>query len=250
MMVNLEISNYDAIISLNRPEKRNALSPQLINEFISVFNKCESDPTVKSIIITGAGKAFCAGADLAYLQELRNNSVTENDNDSSLIAKMILTIYESGKPTIAAVNGPAIAGGCGLASACDFIIADTENALFGYSEVKIGFLPAIVSFLLLRRVGEFKARQLLLSAEILNAERAMQFGLADYLSTSVLEDATLLCEKLNLNSSGSIKQTKQLIRTISQLDYKNSVKISQKYNVISRTTEEFYSGIDKFLNKK
>lgn len=249
-MVDLRIENETAILTLNREEKRNALSPSLIREFVLKFKACENDETIKTIVITGAGKAFSAGADLQYLQNIRENSIGENDLDSSLITELILTVYESYKPTIAAVNGPAIAGGCGLATACDFIIADAQSAMLGYSEVKIGFLPAIVSFLLLRRISEFKARQLLISAEILNAERALQIGLVDIVSNDALKEAVELADKLNLNSHESIKQTKNLIRTIKNLDHREAVRISQKYNVISRTTEEFRTGIDKFLNKQ
>lgn len=248
-MTAFRLENNTAVLTLNRPEKRNALSPEMINGFISIFKECESNPEVKSIIITGNGKAFSAGADLEYLQQLRNNTVGENDLDSSLITKLILTVYESGKPTIAAVNGPAIAGGCGLATACDFIFADKSNAMFGYSEVRIGFLPAIVSYLLLRRMNEFKARQLLISAEILGTERALELGLIDFISEDVIKDSFTLAEKLNQNSQESIKQTKNLLRTISSLDHKRSIQIAQKYNVISRTTDEFKSGIDQFLNK-
>lgn len=248
-MIKLNIQNNTAVITLNRPEKRNALSPELIYYFISTFNDCENNPDVRSIVITGTGKAFSAGADLAYLSQLRNNSVKENDLDSSIITGLILTVYESSKPTIAAVNGPAIAGGCGLATACDYIIADSSNAMFGYSEVKIGFLPAIVSYLLLRRMTEFKARQLLISAEIVGANKALELGLVDIVSDDVLKDSLELAEKLNLNSQESIKQTKNLLRLISSLDHKKSTQIAQKYNVISRTTEEFKDGIDLFLNK-
>ncbi len=248
-MTAFRLENNTAVLTLNRPEKRNALSPEMINGFISIFKECESNPEVKSIIITGNGKAFSAGADLEYLQQLRNNTVGENDLDSSLITKLILTVYESGKPTIAAVNGPAIAGGCGLATACDFIFADKSNAMFGYSEVRIGFLPAIVSYLLLRRMNEFKARQLLISAEILGTERALELGLIDFISDDVIKDSLTLAEKLNQNSQESIKQTKNLLRTISSLDHKRSIQMAQKYNVISRTTDEFKSGIDQFLNK-
>jgi methylglutaconyl-CoA hydratase len=248
-MTDYRLENNTAILTLNRPEKRNALSPEVINGFISIFNECDTNPEVKSIIITGNGKAFSAGADLEYLQQLRNNTVGENDLDSSLIAKLILTVYESGKPTIAAVNGPAIAGGCGLATACDFIFADKSNAMFGYSEVRIGFLPAIVSYLLLRRMNEFKARQLLISAEIFGSERALELGLIDFISDDVVKDSIILAEKLNQNSQESIKQTKNLLRTISSLDHKRSIQMAQKYNVISRTTDEFKSGIDQFLNK-
>lgn len=248
-MTAFRLENNTAVLTLNRPEKRNALAPEMINGFISIFKECESNPEVKSIIITGNGKAFSAGADLEYLQQLRNNTVGENDLDSSLITKLILTVYESGKPTIAAVNGPAIAGGCGLATACDFIFADKSNAMFGYSEVRIGFLPAIVSYLLLRRMNEFKARQLLISAEILGTERALELGLIDFISEDVIKDSFTLAEKLNQNSQESIKQTKNLLRTISSLDHKRSIQMAQKYNVISRTTDEFKSGIDQFLNK-
>lgn len=248
-MTSYRLENNTAILTLNRPEKRNALSPEMINGFIDLFIECESNPEVRSIIITGNGKAFSAGADLEYLQQLRNNTVAENDLDSSLISKLILTVYESTKPTIAAVNGPAIAGGCGLATACDYIYADRTNAMFGYSEVRIGFLPAIVSYLLLRRLNEFKARQLLISAEILGTQRAYELGLIDFVSDDVVKDAIILAEKLNQNSKESIKQTKNLLRTISSLDHKRSIQIAQKYNVISRTTDEFKSGIDQFLNK-
>lgn len=248
-MTSYRLENNTAILTLNRPEKRNALSPEMINGFIDLFIECESNPEVRSIIITGTGKAFSAGADLEYLQQLRNNTVAENDLDSSLISKLILTVYESTKPTIAAVNGPAIAGGCGLATACDYIYADRTNAMFGYSEVRIGFLPAIVSYLLLRRLNEFKARQLLISAEILGTQRAYELGLIDFVSDDVVKDAIILAEKLNQNSKESIKQTKNLLRTISSLDHKRSIQIAQKYNVISRTTDEFKSGIDQFLNK-
>lgn len=249
-MTDFRLANNTAFLTINRPEKRNALSPTIINDFISIFNECEENPEVKSIIITGNGKAFSAGADLEYLRQLRYNTVSENDLDSSLITKLILTVYESGKPTIAAVNGPAIAGGCGLATACDFIIADRLNAMFGYSEVRIGFLPAIVSYLLLRRINEFKARQLLISAEILGAERALEIGLIDFISDDVIKDSIILAEKLNQNSQESIKQTKNLLRTISSLDHKRSIQMAQKYNVISRTTDEFKSGIDQFFNKQ
>lgn len=136
-MVDLRIENETAIVSLNRPEKRNALSPGLIREFIDIFRSCETDSSVKSIIVTGSGKAFSAGADLAYLQQLQNNSILENDKDSELISGMIITVYVCYKLVVAAVNGSAIAGGGGLVTACDCIIADRTKFIFGYCEVKI-----------------------------------------------------------------------------------------------------------------
>jgi len=133
------------IITLNRPEKRNALSPGMVKELKSALTRYGQDDGVKIIVLTGAGTAFCAGADLKYLHQLSQNSVIENMADSEQIASLFLEIYNLDKPVIAAVNGPAIAGGCGLATAADWIIAHPDSK-FGYTEVKLGFVPAIVSF--------------------------------------------------------------------------------------------------------
>lgn len=248
-MIKYEIRNQTAIITLNRPDKRNALNSELVNLIKDKITQAESDEEIKSIIITGEGKAFCAGADLKYLSQIKNNSAVENEKDSQSLAEMYLKIYNSKKPTIAAVNGAAIAGGCGLATVCDFIVANPSQSKFGYSEVKIGFVPAIVSIFLMKKLGEGKTKQFLLSGEIIDGTTAYQIGLVNYLSENVLEKALNLAEQLNANSLESMMMTKQLIHTISSMNVEDAVKYCLRLNVLSRSTKDFEEGINKFLNK-
>ena len=248
-MIKYEVKNYTAVITLDRPEKRNALNSELVNAIKDKIVTAESDESVKSIIITGEGKSFCAGADLEYLNTIKDYSAIENEKDSESLAEMFLKIYNCSKPTIAAVNGAAIAGGCGLASVCDFIIAHPEESKFGYSEVKIGFIPAIVSVFLIRKIGEGRAKQLLLSGEIFKGKMAYEFGLVNYLSENVLESALELSEKLNSNSLDSMKMTKKMIHTISKMNVEDAVNYCLRMNVLSRSTKDFEEGIKKFLNK-
>lgn len=248
-MIKSEIKNNTAIITLNRPEKRNSLHPFLIEQLKSKLVEVEKDDSVKTLIITGAGNVFCAGADLEYLQQISKNSSIENYNDSKSIAELFLMIYEFPKPTIAAVNGAAIAGGCGVASVCDFIIANPEKSKFGYSEVKIGFIPAIVSIFLIKKVGEGLAKQLLLEGEIISGKRAYEIGFVNYLAEDVLDESHKLAEKLKLNSMESLRLTKQMIHHISKLQVKEAVNQCIGLNTISRSTEDFKKGIDTFFNK-
>lgn len=244
-----ETKGVIGIIKLNNPQKRNALSPELIKDFISSLSKLENDETVSGIIITGEGKAFCAGADLAYLKSLQSNSLRENEKDSALIAGLFLSLYECNKPTIAAVNGPAIAGGCGLAIACDYVVAKKDFATFGFTEAKIGFVPAIISFLLLKRLPEAKTRQLLISGTILSAEEAKNIGLIDFIEDDVLDFSFNLINTLSSNSRTSISETKKLIRTVSGMQYKNTVEYAITINALSRTSQDFNTGLNIFLTK-
>ena len=200
-MIKSEIKNNTAIITLNRPEKRNALHPFLVEQLKNKLVEFEKDDSVKSLIITGEGNTFCSGADLEYLQQISQNTSVENYKDSKSLADLFLIIYNFPKPTIAAVNGLAIAGGCGLASVCDFIVAHPEKSKFGYSEVKIGFIPAIVSIFLIKKVGEGLAKQLLLEGEIISGKRAYEIGFVNYLAEDVLSESIKLTERLNKNSS-------------------------------------------------
>jgi methylglutaconyl-CoA hydratase len=164
-----------ATITLNRPEKRNAISFELIDDLVRALDEvAKSDAIV--LIVTGAGKAFCSGMDLDNLKALLGRTSEQNLQDSQTMVQLFRSVYEFPKATIAAVNGPAIAGGTGLALLCDFTLAAPE-ARFGYTEVKIGFVPAIVSTFLLRQVGEKQARDLLLTGRIFDAEEALQLGL-------------------------------------------------------------------------
>jgi methylglutaconyl-CoA hydratase len=249
-MIRYEIKDEIGIIILNRPEKRNALHPELVKQMMEKLSEIKNDDGVKIVIITGEGKAFCAGADLAYLSNLKGYSTIENEKDSRELAELFLMIYNFPKPVIAAVNGAAIAGGCGLASVCDLIVANEEHSKFGYSEVKIGFLPAMVSYFIIRKLGEGLARQLLLSAEIISGKRAYEVGLVNYLYNNVLEGAIEIASNLKQNSALSMHLTKEMIKTVSALSLKDAVEYCINLNVISRTTEDFKKGLNTFLTKK
>lgn len=249
-MIKYLVKNNTAVITLNRPEKRNALNPEMVISIKEKITESENDDSIKSIIITGEGKAFCAGADLEYLNQIKNNSAIENEKDSQHLAEMYLKIYNCSKPTIAAVNGPAIAGGCGLATVCDFIIAHPDNSKFGYSEVKIGFVPAIVSVFLIKKIGEGKAKRMLLSGEIINGKNAFDIGLVNTLSENVLEDAIAFAEEINLNSLDSLIMTKKMINSVSGMNVNEAVEYCLRINVLSRSTKDFESGIKKFLTEK
>ncbi len=248
-MIKSEIRNNAGLIIFNRPEKRNALHPEMTTLLKARLDEFRTNESIKSVIITSEGNTFCAGADLSYLNELRNYSAVKNEEDTEKLADLFLMIYDFPKPVIAAVNGPAIAGGCGIASACDFIIADKNNAKFGYSEVKIGFIPAVVSIFLIKKIGEGKAKQLLLTGEIINSEKAQLIGLVDYLSDNVLEDAIAFTDKLNENPAFSTVMTKDLLHIISNMKVRDAVNYCIRINVISRSSEDFKNGINKFLNK-
>src|ERR1700737_2137753 len=171
----LEFSGEIAKITLNRPDKRNAINTQMIAELQSALDAIEKSHS-RVVIVTGAGKAFCAGMDLDMLAAITKQSPAENQEDARRIAKLLRRIWSFPRPLIAAVNGAAYAGGCGIATLCDFTLA-TPEAKFGYTEVKIGFLPAIVSVFLTRQIGEKHSRDLLLTGRIIQAQEAKEFGM-------------------------------------------------------------------------
>ncbi|MDH3269399.1 MAG: enoyl-CoA hydratase/isomerase family protein [Ignavibacteria bacterium] len=249
-MIKYETKDEIGILTLNRPEKRNALHPELVKQMKSKLKEVEKDESVKILIITGEGKAFCAGADLEYLNQIRTFSSLENEKDSRELAELFLMINSFSKIVIAAVNGAAIAGGCGLASVCDIIVADEANAKFGYSEVKIGFIPALVSTFLIRKVGEGMAKQLLLSGEIIESKRAYEIGFVNYLYSNALTGTLDVAYKLKDNSLQSMELTKMMINKVSGLSVEDAVEYCIGLNTISRTTEDFKEGLNNFLTKK
>jgi methylglutaconyl-CoA hydratase len=239
-----------AVITLNRPEKRNAISMALIHELMDTFAELEKS-SARAVIITGAGKSFCAGMDLDELKSLTGRSREESQRDSETMARLFRGVYDFPKPLIAAVNGPAIAGGCGIATLCDFTLASTE-AKFGYTEVRIGFLPAIVSTFLLRQIGEKHARDLLMTGRIITAEEAARMGLinevvpADRLMPRAHELAVQLIE----NSPASLRATKQLINGFSQQDLNADIQAAVDANADIRSTADFREGVASFLEKR
>ena len=248
-MIKFEVKDKIGILTLNRPEKRNALHPDLIRQMKEKLIELKNNDDVKVLIITGEGKSFCAGADLQYINDLRNFSSIDNEKDSKELGDLYLMLYNYPKPTIAAVNGAALAGGCGLASVCDLIVADENNSKFGYPEVKIGFLAAMVSIFIIRRIGEGAAKQLLLTGETVNGRRAYEIGLVNYLYNNALEGALEVANSLNKNSLLSMSETKSMINAVSTLSVEEAVKYCIRLNVVSRSSEDFKKGLESFLKK-
>src|ERR1700733_5157712 len=239
-----------ATITLNRPEKRNAISFELIDDLLRALDEVSrSEATV--LIVTGAGKAFCSGMDLDDLKALLGRSPKQNLQDSQTMVQLFRSLYEFPKMTIAAVNGPAIAGGAGLALLCDFTLAVPE-AKFGYTEVRIGFVPAIVSTFLLRQVGEKQARDLLLTGRIFGADEAARMGLisdivpAETLMTRARQLASLLME----NSAASLRATKKLLTDHARADLDAQIEAAVRENAAIRSTADFREGISSFLEKR
>jgi methylglutaconyl-CoA hydratase len=239
-----------AALTLNRPEKRNAISYELIDDVLRALAEVEqSDAQI--VVLTGKGKAFCSGMDLDNLRSITGRSAEDNRADSSTMARLFRRLYEFPRATIAAVNGPAIAGGCGLATLCDFTLASTE-AKFGYTEVRIGFVPAIVSTFLLRQIGEKQARDLLLTGRIIGAEEALRMGLVsevvapDRLQERVRE----LAASLLRNSPASLLATKRLLKAYSSEELDRQIAAAVDENARIRTTEDFREGVTSFLEKR
>ncbi len=239
-----------AEIVLNRPEKMNSLDEVLIEELTELFNNISNEENIRVVVITGAGGNFCSGLYLDYLQKISEYDIIENKSDSQRFKDMLLSIYNCSKPVIAKISGYALAGGCGIATCCDFIISD-ETAKFGYTEVKIGFIPAVVMKFLMKRVSETHAKDLLLSAKIITSKEALRIGLindvvrGDKLNLKVDE----LCNFLIKNSPSSMAQTKEMFRHISEMPFDEALNYSCDLNASIRMTQEFKTGLAKFLNR-
>jgi methylglutaconyl-CoA hydratase len=239
-----------ATITLNRPDKRNAISFQLVEEFLAALDEIEQSSS-QVVILTGAGKAFCAGMDLDELKALVGKTHDENIKDSTRMARLFRHLYEFPKPTIAAVNGAAIAGGTGIATMCDFTLAVPE-AKFGYTEVRIGFVPAIVSSILVWQVGHKIARDLLLTGRLFVAAEAYRYGLVN----EVVEPGKLMTRARELaaqileNSPSSVRATKRLINGFISAQLDNQIADAIEDNARIRLTADFREGITSFLEKR
>ena len=250
--VKYEVSNRIAYITLNRPEKRNALNAEVVSNLKDAFAQATEDAGAKVIVLQATGEVFCAGADLAYLKQLQQNSFEENLEDSNHLKELFLQIYTHPKVVIAKVHGHAIAGGCGLATVCDFSIAAPES-LFGYTEVRIGFVPALVKVFLLRKLGEGRAKELLLSGELISAAKAADMGLinrvvaGNELDKATDDFATMLVKK---NSGQSMKMTKEMINAVQDMSLEEGLEHAAKMNAHARATDDCQKGIAAFLNKE
>src|SRR5712672_3873661 len=246
----LEFSGEIAKITLNRPDKRNAISTQMIAELQTALDTIEKSHS-RVVIVTGGGKAFCTGMDLEMLTAITKQSPAENQDDARRIAKMLRRIWSFPRPMIAAVNGPAYAGGCGFATLCDFTLAVPE-AKFGYTEVKIGFLPAIVSVFLTRQIGEKRCRDLLLTGRIIESAEAKEFGLVtEVVPDGHLEERTLeLANDLIAASPSSLTRAKHLLTSAAAAGIDHDLERAILENARIRCTPDFKEGVASFLEKR
>lgn len=246
-----EKTNQIGFITLNRPEKRNALSPELIQELGKAFAAFENDAEVKVVVLKAEGKAFCAGADLDYIQQMQHFSFEENLEDSNRLKSLFSRIYEFPKVVIAQVQGHALAGGCGLVTVCDFAFSAPE-ALFGYTEVKIGFVPALVSVFLSEQIGQAKTTELLLSGELIASSKCVSLGLiTEVVEREFLESRTLeFAQKLIMdNSAFSMQETKRLLRSLGQSARQQALDQAAIANAKARGHADCVKGISAFLSK-
>jgi methylglutaconyl-CoA hydratase len=245
-----ETSGRLSTITLNRPEKRNAISIQMIAELQAALDEIEKTHT-RVVILTGTGKAFCAGIDLDYLQAIGRQTGAENQEDSKRIAKMFRKIWSYSRPLIAAVNGHALAGGCGIATLCDFTLAVPE-AKFGYTEVKIGFLPAIVSVFLTRQIGEKRARDLLLTGRLVEAPEAKELGMVNELVApeNLMKRAHELAETILAASPSSVTRAKHLLVSAAAAGVDHDLERAVLESARVRCTPDFKEGLAAFLEKR
>ena len=240
-----------ARITLNRPEKRNALNDAVIAGVRRGLKSASVDERVRVVVIAGAGKDFCSGADLSALQKIAGASVAENTEDARLLLELFSLIRELPIPVVAAVTGRALAGGCGLATACDLVLA-SASARFGYPEVKIGFVPAMVMAILRRNVSEKRAFELITRGAEIGADQAKEFGLVNHVfpDQSFSEDVTRYVAEFEKTSRSAISLTKTLLYQMDGMSFPEALETGADVNVIARLTDDCQRSIAKFLNKQ
>lgn len=239
------------VLTLNRPEVRNALTPTLQKALSGALETAEEDNTVRAVVLTGSGQAFCSGLDLAELKSISQRSTEENRRDSARLADLLKRIYTFPKPVLAAVNGHAVAGGAGLATACDYSVM-SEGAKIGYTETRIGFVPALVSVFLVRQVGERWARELLLTARLVSAEKAEAIGLVNEVcpAEAVLTRTLEVAEELTANAPTSLALTKALLASVPGMGLEDGLRYATELNTLARTTDDLTEGVTAFLEKR
>ncbi len=240
-----------AVVTLNRPDVRNALNTELVDGLTTTLEGLRTKPEVRCVVITGSGSAFCAGADLASLKALQTASLSDNDKDCRRLMDFYRRLATFPRPVIGAVNGPALAGGCGLASLCDVLVA-SPSAKFGYPEVRIGFVAAMVLVFLARQLGERLARELLLTGRMVDAEEARSMGLVNRVvpAESLIEDAVGLAEKIASSAPASLSLTKELLWHTSGMPVEKALETAARVNVFARQNPEMQEGLSAFLEKR
>lgn len=246
-----EVTGSLAYITLNRPDKRNALDALMLDELGRAFAQAGDDEQVKVVVLTGAGQDFCSGLDLTALQKIRDASILDNLEDATRIVHLFTSMRYLPKPIVALVRGRALAGGCGLATACDLVLA-SETAQFGYAEVKIGFVPAIVTALLRRNVSEKRAFELVVGGQTIDAHEAERIGLINhvYADDEFERHAETFLNALVQNSASAMALTKRLLYRIDGMTFELAMQTGAEINTIARMTEDLQQGIQRFLERK
>lgn len=237
-------------ITLHRPERRNAMTPEMQMELITAMEETATGAS-RVLVLTGAGEAFCSGLDLSALQASKGQSAAESRADAERIARLFLDLYELPIPTIAAVHGAAIAGGTGLAMICDFTLA-TPAAKFGFTEVRIGFVPAVVSAFLSLQIGDKRSRDLLLTGRIFAAGEAHRLGFVHSVvpPEDLSREVEALAQTLIANSPQALSATKRLMAAQNRAWLDTAIKEALKASVQARETEDFLEGVTAFLEKR
>lgn len=240
-----------ARITLNRPDKRNALDDEMVAELKEAFRSSASDGAVRAVLLAGAGKDFCSGADLASLQRISGAGVMENLSDARHLAELFIAMRRHPRPIVAAVRGRALAGGCGLATACDIVLA-AESAEFGYPEVNIGFVPAMVMAMLRRSVQEKLAFELIATGELIASRRALQIGLINRVFPDEQFEAAVeeYVARMAAKPPSALSLAKMLLYHMDGMAFEAAIESGAHMNAIARLTEDCKRGIERFLNKK
>ena len=239
-----------ARITLNRPAKRNALDAELVSEIRQALDASAEDGSVRVVLLAGAGKDFCSGADLAALQQLSRAPLGENMADARRLGDLLIAMRRHPRPIVAAVRGRALAGGCGLATAADLVLA-AESAQFGYPEVKIGFVPAMVMAILRRSVPEKRAFELLVSGEVIPAAAALEMGMINrvFADAAFESEVAAFVSKLAAQATTALSLTKSLLYQMDTLPFEAAISAGVEVNALARTTGDYHRGIDQFLKK-
>ena len=248
----LRVSREGAVarLILDRPEKRNALGPELVAALKQALREADADDAVRVVAVEGAGKDFCSGADLSALQKIAGASVAENSEDARSLLELFLLIRALQVPVVAAVAGRALAGGCGLATACDLVLA-SASARFGYPEVKIGFVPAMVMAILRRNVSEKRAFELITRGAEISAEQAKEFGLVNqvFADESFEADVQAYVSEFEKLSVSAIGLTKTLLYQMDGLAFPEALETGADVNVIARLTDDCQRKVAEFLKR-
>jgi len=242
-----------AIVTLNAPQRRNSLDDVMMRELTELLTSLNRQNAVRVVVLTGSGSSFCAGMDLAYLQKFSQLGQEENLEDARTFLRLLQLITEMRKPVIAMVNGPALGGGCGIVAACDFVLAAHSAAKIGVPEVRLGFVPAVILFYLIRRMGHGAAREFVLRGDFLDAESARSKGLV----SQVVEDTQLRSDTLSFaetlaatTSPSSIALTKDLLNRFHEMNTRDALDYAANLNALTRKTDDFRRGIESFLKKE